>query len=411
MALHEIGNFRRIMVYKRVFINPFFIFLITWMVTLFLYNLKFSDLLLYDGYNLFLPIVVIIVSFAIGAIFAYISKRGVNRGVCTLLLIPNSALIKIELRLRWLLIFWFSMTLIEIIYSSGVPLYWLATGSDKTYFDFGLPSLHGLLNSVILASSLVSYFLSKHSSFKVYIIVPWFITFWGVIVVSRNLIIVNFIQIIFLYLITNPPLKIRYFIMGVPALMAIVLGFGWLGDARSGADSFIELALPSSDYPNFLPSGVLWIYIYITTPLNNLVHQILNVNPEWNWGLINAFSLLLPSVIRNLFYDSKDFFKGDLVSEAFNVSTAYLDIYKDIGFFGVFLLSLLVGYVSMKIWVGNRLKAIFSFSIISQCNVLSIFFNHYFYLPIIFQFIVVAFILGANGKLQIANDKCQMSKG
>ena len=126
----------------------------------------------------------------------------------------------------------------------------------------------------------------------------------------------------------------------------------------------------------------------------------MNVAPEWNWGLSNALSLLLPSVIRNIFYDAKDFFKGELVSEAFNVSTAYLDIYKDIGFFGIFSLNVVAGYVSIKIWVNNKLSGIFGFSIISQCNVLSIFFNHYFYLPIIFQFVVIGFILGQGAMLR-----------
>ncbi len=398
MATPEPVGTLGIPVYKRFALHPVSVFVGIWALVLALYRLKLSDLLLYDDADTLGPVLTIVGAFIAGCLVARLMGSKLRKSVGPIVLPMSPArLAALDLRLSQMLKFWFVMTLVEIVFSGGVPLYWLYIGSDKTYFDFGLPSLHGLLNALILSCSMMSFFLSRYSTRTLYKWVPWLLCVWGIVVVSRNLIVVNLLQIALLHLLTRPPMKMKNIAMGLLALCLFVLGFGALGDARSGAEAFVALALPSENYPDYLPSGVLWLYIYITTPLNNLVHQIVAVGPEWNWGLTNAMSLLLPTVIRNLFYDAQDFFKGDLISEAFNVSTAFLDIYKDIGLLGVASLSFCAGFASLRIWVTNTVTSIFNFAVITQCNVLSIFFNHYFYLPIVFQFVVIRYFVAERG--------------
>jgi oligosaccharide repeat unit polymerase len=390
-------------IYRRYVLNPIIAFLGIWCSVVALYKLRLSELLLYDGPVVFLSVLAITMSFVFGGLVSYVGSPSrkphpVNQRAA----ISEQGILLIKNGVYRSLTFWTIATTLEILYSGGVPLYWIYVESDKTYFDFGLPSLHGFLNALILATSLCCYFLGTLTGEFRYKTVPLMLTLWGVIVVSRNIVIVNLIQCSVLYLLLNPPLRVRSMLGAAVLLLLLILGFGWLGDARSGARAFVELALPSSAYPDFLPSGFLWIYIYITTPFNNLIHHISTIEPEWNLGLTNAMALVLPSVIRNLIYDAQDFYKGNLVSEAFNVSTAFLDIYKDIGFFGIIFINIFIGYVSMKFWRARSTRSIFFFAVIMQSNILSIFFNHYFYLPIAFQYFVFIYLIPSESEINVA---------
>lgn len=368
---------------RSAYTNPAVVFVTAWVATLLLYMLQYSDLLFYSRWEVFVVVSAVVVPFAAGALIA--SLRVAPSDDAPLALSEDSFK-RVNTYLKGFAGIWIAVTLVEIIYSGGVPMLWTLTGSYKTYFDFGIPSVHGLMNALILTFVTVCTFLGLISGRRIYYLGLLFLAAWGVVVISRNLIIVALLQCLFLmFFIKGPPRGSRVLWLLVLGLVFII-GFGWIGDLRSGADAFFALAQPSPSYPTFLPSGFLWVYIYITTPLNNLVHQVIGVAPEWNWGLTNSMALLLPSVIRNIFYDAASFYKGDLVTEAFNVSTAFMDMYRDLGIPGMMVLSFLIGTISQAIYNSNSVRSILFTAILLQSAVLSIFFNHYFYLPILFQY-------------------------
>lgn len=377
---------------RSLYTNPIAVFTIAWSVTFFLYVLQYSNILIYDRFYAFIVVSSIVFPFFIGAIISNIFNGHANSTASNILNISSRQIASATKYLRSLYIFWSIVTLAEIAYSGGLPIYWSLTGSYKTYFDFGIPTIHGFMNAILLSVVTISTFLALITNKKKYYLGVLFLVFWGVVVISRNLIIVGVLQCLFLmFLIKGPPRGKRVLGLTVLGLLAIV-AFGWIGDLRSGADAFFALAQPSDNYPTFLPSGFLWVYIYITTPLNNLIHQTAVAAPEWDWGLTNSMALLLPSVIRNILYNSTIADAGELVTEAFNVSTAFVDMYRDLGFPGIMALSLSVGAISQAAYNGSSVRSLLFSAVLLQSAVLSIFFNHYFYLPILFQYPIIALI-------------------
>ncbi len=370
---------------RSLYTNPIAVFVAVWTVTLLLYMLQLSNILLYDWMDVLPIYMAIVFPFASGAYLAKVLNLGGDDSSLPEVSIPEVDIAKAKRLINKVFIFWAVATLAEIVYSGGVPMLWSLTGSYKTYFDFGIPTVHGLLNAVILALVTMGTLLGLVSRQKRFFAPLLFLMIWGVIVISRNLIIVGALQCLFLlFYAKGPPRGAVVFWLALTGLLAII-GFGWIGDIRSGASAFIALAQPSPNYPEFLPSGFLWVYIYITTPLNNLVHQTVVSLPEWNWGLTNSMALLLPSVLREIFYDTNTV-AGDLVTQAFNVSSAFLDMYRDLGFLGIVVMSLTVGFVSQAASNGNTIRSVLFSVVLLQSAVLSIFFNHYFYLPILFQY-------------------------
>jgi hypothetical protein len=175
---------------------------------------------------------------------------------------------------------------------------------------------------------------------------------------------------------------------GVIVLLVLVLLFGYMGDFRSGADAFRGAAMPTAAFPEWLPSGALWVYIYLATPIGNLVNTAAVAPPQYNLLFPNTAALLLPTVLRKLVYGEaslNDALSGELVTDAFNVSTAYVGPFQDYGRLGMAGFSVLLGLIASYCWRRRSFRDALIYGVIGQILVLSIFFNHLFYLPVISQ--------------------------
>jgi hypothetical protein len=149
--------------------------------------------------------------------------------------------------------------------------------------------------------------------------------------------------------------------------------FGFVGDYRSGSSDLIrKWAQPTDNYPDWLPSGMLWGYIYGATPINNLLRTV-DVSPPLNNLLFpNTAATLFPSVLRAMIYGEQlgETESGQLVDSTFNVSTAYVGPYQDFGFIGVAIYSMLTAFLCLQF---------------CQCLILSLFWNQFLALPVITQ--------------------------
>jgi hypothetical protein len=171
-------------------------------------------------------------------------------------------------------------------------------------------------------------------------------------------------------------------------ILMFVLAFGVIGDIRQGKSGLIrDLAQPTEAYPEWLPSGVLWAYIYITTPINNLLYTVEISHPINNALFPSTVSTLFPSVLRSAIYGDTlgDAESGSLVISAFNVSTAYVGPYQDFGFIGTSVFSAFIGIITLYFWFRDDLRSILMYAVMTQCLVLTLFFDHFFYLPVITQ--------------------------
>jgi oligosaccharide repeat unit polymerase len=387
---------------KPLFLHPLVLFASVWSGVLCLYLLRLSKLLSATGEQAASTVGLILVPFALvlgGATIFYHSapKARIQRKhlLCGSIEADDLAVLKRRLK-KWLFV-WMVLSAGEIVVSGGVPLAWLLTGNSKTYADFGIPTLHGLLNSMLLALGLCYTAIFARFGGRRYLLCSVAIVGWALLVVTRSMIIVNILQTgmaIVLYRGIPAKLAVRL----IALALIIVIGFGALGDLRSGAANFLAVAQPTEAYPQWLPSGVLWIYIYLTTPINNLMYTMVSVHPSDNFLFPNTVAPLLPSVARKVIYGSsgETALTGELVDEAFNVSTAYIGPVQDYGTLGIMCFSLLISVLAAFYWWRANFRDELIYIVIGQCLLISVFYNLFFSLPVITQVVWIYLFFSRN---------------
>jgi oligosaccharide repeat unit polymerase len=376
---------------KPVFLHPLILFASAWSGVLGLYLLRLSKLLSATENQATSTVCLIFVPFALvlggASLYHYLApKARIKRKHLFSDSNKTDDLMVLKRRLKMWLIVWIVLSTGEIIVSGGVPLVWLLTGSSKTYADFGIPSVHGLLNSMLLAVGLCYTAIFARFGGRRYLLFSAAIFAWALLVVTRSMIIVNILQtgmVIVLYRGIPAKLAVRL----IALALVVVIGFGALGDLRSGAANFLAVAQPTESYPQWLPSGFLWIYIYLTTPLNNLIYTMTSVHPSNNFLFPNTVAPLFPTVVRNLIYgpSAEAALSGELVDEAFNVSTAYIGPVQDYGAVGIMCFSLFISVVAAFYWWRANFRDELIYVVIGQCLMISVFYDYFFSLPIITQ--------------------------
>jgi oligosaccharide repeat unit polymerase len=384
----------------RVLAHPLTLFLSAWVFVVALYAMHLSALLRFDNGQLFSNVGYIVAPFILACLIAWMlfSNADASRPI----VVDHVGVAKIsELLHNWFIV-WCLITIVEILYSGGLPILWLLRGSSKTYVDFGIPSVHGLANSMLLAVGLGSMSLYAITRDKRYVRLPMFVFAWSMMAVTRNMMMVFAIEAAVSWEIFRG-FRRRNLVAAAAAFAALILVFGYIGDMRTGADKFRKLAQPSADYPDWMPSGVLWGYVYMTTPINNLINTEIQSRPLYNLKFPNTTSLLFPKVIRAEIF-GKDALEesnhGNLVAEAFTVSTAYVGPYQDYGAAGIAAFSVLLGVCSVYWWHQHSLFGMLSYVVIAQCVLVSVFFNHLFYLPVITQLVWLYWIAGSNKRVK-----------
>lgn len=367
---------------RKLILHPLFVFCVTWGAVIGAYTLHWSQLQVVDISDGLTFISVALGTFVVTSVLFHavgftLSLRSDRREKSDDVDLSATNLS------NWFFL-WAGLTMLEVVFSGGVPIVWAITGSSKTYFDFGIPTVHGFLNSLISSISLIWFWQFLQTKEKKYLFRSLFVVGWAIIVVTRQLIIVNLLQFLILWIALNR-VRVMSVIKLAVLVVSLVLGFGWLGDARTGADKFIGLAMPTGNYPEYLPSGVLWVYMYAVTPFMNLLYSI-NTNCGCESPFFgNTLAPLLPSFLRNAILPTDKIEKGNVISEAFNVSTAFVDPYIDTGYLGIVVFSAIICFATLYFWSKTSKRELFIFCVLGQSMVLTIFYNHFFSLPVITQ--------------------------
>jgi oligosaccharide repeat unit polymerase len=191
------------------------------------------------------------------------------------------------------------------------------------------------------------------------------------------------------------------------SLLVIIL-FGILGDLRSGIGSIEYVAGISDNYPSFLPSGFIWAYVYITSPLSNLNHNI-DLYSDFNFEPSLAFINLLPSIIRSKLVPSPGGMDFSLVNDNLNVSTMYPQYLSAFGYYGTLFFCLLYGWIVFCIYVkfltNGYAILLFITSVLSHYLMLSIFVDCNLKSVFVFQ-VLVHYYIGTNFSLKRRYEKC-----
>ncbi len=367
-------------------INPIFLFSMPWLVASMLY-LIFPIPLISTSYD-FLLAALIFIGFMVGYAFtSFFKKKRIDYASKT----PVNVL-------YFFFMLWLLATSAEIYHAGGLPLIWLYQNSDKTYFDFGIPSLHGLLNSLSL--TLICFLvvdMFQRSRWRLQnLALIFIIIIIYILLISRQLIVSAFIEVfvIVIYLCSQKKIfRYKHVIYVVLLSLAVVIGFGIIGDARS-SDFYQTVGL--NDVNPLVPSGFIWFYIYMVTPLNNLFYNVSNHSYLLIENTSAFFYSILPTVVKAALFDmdgesrwAQDFLQtGLLPNPNFNVSTALIQAYLDADLYGIWFnvisMGFLAGIFYKKI---SNFYALVKYAVLAQCLLLSIFYNMIIYPPVLFQFV------------------------
>jgi oligosaccharide repeat unit polymerase len=356
--------------------NPALIYTIVWILALGLALLQLTtNLSSINGSTLFL-ILSNCASFWI--LYSLFSASHLSRPSLPASQISPVVMERLMQFVRRLLFIWLVGIVVTIIYQGGLPLFWAFNESDQNYIDFGIPTLHGLLNSIYMFSVTALFLDYMVRRNKTSLILSLVLFVWVVLAFARSVLLGVICQSIGIYLLlygvsTKALLKL------VPLVLIVVILFGTIGEYRGTGNQLMDL-VEDPYYEAFqrIPSGFLWFYVYLTAPLSNLNHNIDTVQP--NYTPYYSIANLFPTVIREKVF-TEDFTRADdfvLVNDGLNVSTWYAGYVSD---FGAGLSILIVAFIQFVILVfyfhakRNSVWAIIGYSVLFQCVAFSVFYN------------------------------------
>ncbi len=295
------------------------------------------------------------------------------------------------------LVYWLIGNAITIAVQKGFPLLWLFMGSNKTYADFGFPTIQGFLNA-LYSFSLIIYFLNYYFFKKksdLYTII--FLLIYPILIINRGLLVLIIFELIGIFFLFNR-LKLTQLFRGTLLVFLFIYIFGIIGDLRLGFSTKFLSDMINPKYftimTNF-PSGFLWTYLYGTVSFNNLATNLSTVHPLYE--PYYTISPLLPTVIRNLVYDTNYSTKYSLemVNNSFNTFTVFANFLKDFGIIGSLVAFIPIQYFSTVVYIKakrNEVWAIIAYPIIFASVILSVFDNFFTIWFSIFQIILAVYI-------------------
>jgi oligosaccharide repeat unit polymerase len=368
-------------------LNPPVIFLGIWSFILIIYSFNLSHHQDQLSIKTVQYLAAIFASFFIGYFYFYIFflKKYRNRE-----LVKPSGYLKIGFNERFLDISFFIilfLLLLEIVYSKGVPLFWLIKDIPKNYFEFGIPSFHGLLMSYILFYGTILYISIKIQFKKRFLVYFILIILSMVLLVTRQNLVILFVQIL---LAQHYLIKRINVLKLIPVVLICVILFGLIGNFRTGLDVFVKVADIKNQNLSQFESGFYWVYMYLTMTIAN-INKLFNMGFEYFKG-INMLQEVLPTVIIESFYNyninpNARFW---LVNPNFTVSGYMAAPYLDFGIYGVIIYTFILGGLSCLIYHKYLFRISFRNSflyiILLQIIMMSFFTDYLLYLPVSFQF-------------------------
>ncbi len=390
-----------------IFTNPSIFFVLLWLSTGLLYSLHLSNVLLEMKYETYLLLFISCMGFLLAYLLYFITvkKPILYPKYSNSLLLKEISNMKVYKKIKYLWLFWIVMIIFEILFEQNLPLIALfGIGPYIGYADFGISGLHGFLNSISFVLITYHFLKYKASSSKIDKYVVIFFILWTILIVNRQQLVSIFLELMFLHFITTK-IKFKQILKVFFIIMLFITIFGFIGDMRSGKEHFLAIASPTFDYPEYLPSGFLWIYIYMVSPLNNTNYNIENFEPIYI--PISSTILLFPSFLRDQIESTLGIKSNPvyLVHESLNMSSFFPTLLNDFGleliFFILFFTALFFLYVMHK--ANYSLRYVFVLSIILHAIAMSIFTNFLTHIVFVMQIFIVLFIFKSN-KLQVKYD-------
>ena len=368
--------------YSKNIVNPVFSFNFIWTICFVLLIAGFSKYYSNEiSRKAFFVFLAMILSFNLSYFSRICIKR--NKSIICLNLIKAKSKYKF---ICYLFYIWIICILLETIYCGNFPLIWLILGENGNYASFGIPSIHGFINSLswfVLNISFI-YFLDEHDKRVLNIIV--IINIFYIFLLARQSFTTEAIQLTCIFALKrNVKLKKIFAI----ALFGIFL-FGIIGNIRTNYKHILSTSgLMYNDFP-YLLMGFIWVYLYLMTPIANAAH-FFDLYKEFQYGT-SSLRGFLPSILTGSLNLPTIDFNDFLISKTYNVSTSLIQPYSDFGIIGICLFFAFLGRLGARYWKSLQKD---NYSDIDICNysiycgilALTFFSNMLLSLPIVIQFL------------------------
>lgn len=373
--------------------NPAIIYSAIWALALFLYSLEYS--------NLFLPLSDSTLRYLWGSVFSVLFAWILVAVATNRLFISFPRYIRPfepaeKSRISLLIKILVAGMVIELLYFRDLPILALVGYSTMTYHAFGLPSLHGFLSAVLLSLSMYSLYYYLHTDEKKYLY--YYVTTILILLMSmsRGGITSLLIESFFVVLVFK---KIRLASMMKLSVLVVlfIYFFGLLGELRTAgaADRLYDVFQMSENYPPWLPKSFIWVYMYLTSSINNLENSLSGYS-DFNFEPYLAMFGLLPTVIRTYFEPPEGI---ALVNEAFNVSSFMPNYLSAFGVYGSLFFYFAASVIAVSIYYRYvrtyDLRYGFTLAIILHSVALSIFSDFFAIQVYLFQVILQFWIFNS----------------
>jgi oligosaccharide repeat unit polymerase len=370
--------------------NPAFVFTFVWSMALFLYTRYWSNIFLelsnFTYFYILGSIFVSIFSWLFFIVITHSSRINYKR-------IMYDFSIHEKNKIKIIIILWISGTLIELIYFRDLPILSLVGLGSINYQDFGIPSLHGFLNAIILSISmymLYQYILNQKKCFLIYYILTIFVPILGM---NRGMLTSLLIQSVFVVIVFNG-MKFNSMLKFLFYIVIFVFIFGKLGEWRysGNPDDLYAVFQISDNYPVFLPKSVIWVYMYITSSINNLEYTLYSFS-DITFEPYNSLFGLIPSFIRvylDLPYELK------FVVSAFNVSSFMPNYLASYGIYGSLIFYFISSLISMYIYYRytKKYELAYGFILVILLHSISLsIFSDFFAIQVYFFQIIIQIII------------------
>lgn len=322
-----------------MFINPFFIYIFSFMGAFILYQFGWS--MLYPKMNI-VTIIFFIFTFYISFFLGFSIKEKIRFIKIDETFSVNKSIFVIVV-----------LSLLDIVADRYLPIIQVIQTHQVNRY-YGLPLIHPFL---LTFSSFIGVYIfhllicTKQKKYLLFFIVS---CLPSVIFYSRGTLMITFITCMFVTLIFNKnKWNIKKIILLILALIFVMYLFGYLGNARSyGSSEVIYSVGGVSDefLKSKIPSEFFWSYIYYTSPLANFVNNVNFNNVAKNITLsnINYFCIthFVPDVISNRLVAIFNYPKAyeftanniRLINGSLTVSTIYINSFYILGWLGPILI-------------------------------------------------------------------------
>ncbi len=358
--------------------SPIIVYFFAWGLVLTLYALGLTTNLFPFSWEGMFMIAANLISMVVAYLFTTLGRRRKKTTQDYFGLVKQYA--------KFLFIFWFLGSLVEVYHGRGVPLTWVIFGTGRLYTEFGIPSFHGVMNACYLQLVTSLAYLGLVQKKRIYFFFILVLLAWPILMLGRGILLSALVQVtvVALFFIKVKP---KYLLALLLLGLMFIVGFGFLGDMRQNANPFEYLV--QDEYKEIfssLPSGFLWVYVYLTAGLSNLFYNLPTLEPTYTFNY--SFSNMLPTVVREFFDISG---RNDLflfVDHNLNTSTVYAGFASDFWILGGFVMVALIqlfACVAYRIAMGGRPWGIFAYTVFFQILLFSIFYDMFFLLPTLFQ--------------------------